>query len=205
MRKTLVGLLVFVSVGYVFIKSPVHYLSDSRYSLLMDEAILEYGSPNMIAYRVPRYLWTIEMVNGRLLYLYPWGGPLLSLPELAMFRTVGLKVAPQRVYSEENELKMQVYITTVSCAITVWLFYDMAAVTLPVGWSVTIALGGAFGTQVWSTASRNLWPQTWYLLLVSLSLWLLIRSRLRPIVLAWACFARPQGLPVALEWSVFIF
>jgi len=48
--------------------------------LLMDEAILESGSPDMMIYRVPRYFWTVRIVDGRLLNIYPWGGPLLSLP-----------------------------------------------------------------------------------------------------------------------------
>jgi hypothetical protein len=216
--KTLVGLSLFICVGFVFLESPVRYLADSRYALLMDQAILERGTPNMKPYQVPRgvsspytnhgYLWTIDIVKGRLLYIYPWGGPLLSLPAVAVLNAAGFKVAPQGIYNEGNELALQVWFATVLCAAAVWLFFDMAATMLPLRWSVAIALSAAFGTQLWSTTSRNLWPQTWNLLLISLSVWLLMKPRIQPLVLgtvlAWACFARPQGSPIALMVGVYV-
>jgi hypothetical protein len=208
-KKLLSGLLLFVSVGYVFAKSPVRYVSDSRYSLLMDQAILEHGSPNLMAYKLPDHLWTIGFVNGQLLYLYPWGGPLLSLPIVAALGAGGIKVAPDGIYSVRQEVKMQFYVTTFLCAAIVWLFFDLCAATLSIGWSVAIALAAAFGTQIWSSASRSLWPQTWYLLLASLAVWLLMKPRLRPALLsttlAWACFARPQGFAVALMVGFYLF
>lgn len=218
MKKRLVGLLLLLFVASVYYRAPVHFLSDSYFSLLMDEAILEHGSPNLMPYQVPRgqgvpfvnhgYLWTLDLVNGRLLYVFPWGGALLALPSVAVFEAAGLKVAPQGVYNPNNELKMQVYLTTISCALIVWLLFDTAAQTMPLGWSFTMAIGAALGTQIWSTASRSLWPQTWNLLLVSVAIWLLVRGRTRPILLgtalAWACFARPQSIPTAAMIGVYV-
>jgi hypothetical protein len=212
------GLLLFLFVGYVFYSSPLHYLSDSTYSLLMDEAILEHGTPNMMPYQVPRghgipfinqgYLWTLDPVMGRILYVYPWGTPLLSLPEVAVFEAAGFRVAPQGIYNADNELKIQVYLTTFLCALVVWLFFDMAASMLPLGWSITIALSAAFGTQIWSTVSKSLWPQTWYLLLISAAVWLLVKERAWPIVLAtllaWASFTRPQGVVIAVMVGAYL-
>ena len=183
----------------------MHYLSDGRFSLLMDEAILRYGTPNMIRYQVPRgqgvafanhgYLWTMDLVKGRLLYVFPWGGALLSLPAVAVFNGAGFRVAPHRIYSGSNELEMQAILATLLCALAVWVFYETATFLLPAGWSVAIALSAAFGTQIWSDTSRTLWPQTWYLLLIALAIWILMSGRGRPVllgtILAWACFARP--------------
>ncbi len=175
----------------------------------MDEAILQYGTPNMIRYQVPQgqgipfvnhgYLWTIDIVKGRLLYVFPWGGALLSLPAVAVFNAIGFRVAPHRIYSGSSELEMQTILATLLCALAVWVFYTTASSLLPLGWSVAIALSAAFGTQIWSDASRTLWPQTWYLLLIALAISILMSERGRPVllgtILAWACLTRP-GAPL---------
>jgi hypothetical protein len=75
--------VLFSSVACVFYICPVHYLSDSAFSLLMDEALIHKWTPNMIDHQVPRghgdvfvndgYPWQIKIIRGRLLYVYPWG------------------------------------------------------------------------------------------------------------------------------------
>src|ERR1022692_100646 len=110
MKRLLIALLIVLTSGCAFYLSPVHYVSDSAFSLLMDEAILHYGTPNMIPYEVPRgpkgdpsfngngYLWPIDKVKGRLLYKYSWGSALLSLPVVAAFNQLGFTVAPNHIY-----------------------------------------------------------------------------------------------------------
>jgi hypothetical protein len=218
-KKALTGLLLFLLTAFVYYQTPVHYLSDSSYSLLMDEAILHHGTPDMRAYEVPReqsaafinhgYMWTIDIVKGRLLYLYPWGGALLSLPAVALFNADGIRVAPHGIYLENHEQRMQMILTTIICALIVWIVLETAALILPLGWSLAIALSAAFGTQLLSSSSRDLWPQNWYLLLVIISIWLLLKARPRPALmgtmLAWACFARPPGVPVAMMVGLYMF
>ncbi len=218
MKQPGVGLLLFLFVAFVYSKAPVYYLSDSSYSLLMDEAILHHGTPDLSMYQVPRwqgtsyinqgYLWTLDPVRGRLLYVYPWGGPLLSLPFVAVLNEFGLRVATHESYVASNELRMQMILTGLVSACTVWVFFETAGLILPLGWSTTIALSAAFGTQIWSTVSRSLWPQTWYLLLVSAAIWLLMKGRPRPILMgtlfAWASFTRLQGAPIAVMVGAFL-
>src|SRR5246127_5583764 len=79
----LLGIALFLSVACAFYISPVHYLMDGQYSLLMDEALIHKWTPNMIDYQVPRghggiyindgYSYQILILKGRLLYGYPWG------------------------------------------------------------------------------------------------------------------------------------
>src|SRR5215471_18638960 len=155
----LIGIVLFLSVACAFYFSPVHYLSDSGFSLLMDEALIHEGTPDMIRYQVPRghggvfindgYPYNIKIIKGRLLYVYPWGSSLLSLPAVLLFNAVGLKIAPYRSpykYDLSNELRMQTIITTGLCAITIWVIYNAAGCLLPLPWSLAIALGAAFGT-----------------------------------------------------------
>ena len=178
---------------------------------------MENGSPNIFPYQIPHgkglgyssqgYLWTLGLAKGRLLYVYPWGGALLAFPVVAVFEAAGFKVAPGGVYDSAHEVKLQLYLATFLCALAAWLFFDAAAVSLPLGWSFSIAIGAALGTPMWSSASRSLWAQTWNLLLVSVAIWLLVKRRRQPIflgtVLAWACFARPQVIPIAAIIGIY--
>ncbi len=211
------GLLLFLVTWAVFYLSPAHYVTDSAYSMLMDEAILRHGTPNMIGYRVPRgsgpgfengYSYQIAMIGGRLVYIFPWGSPLLSLPGVAILEAVGFKVAPEQIYNLPNEIRVQAILSAFVCAITVLLLYETASLFLPFDWSVAIALGAAFGTQIWSSLSRSLWPQTWYVLLTSAVILVLAGRRMRPIMLAtllaWACLTRPAAAPGAIVVSVYI-
>jgi hypothetical protein len=210
--RGLIGIILLLSVTCALYLSPVHYLSDSGFSLLMDEALIHDWTPNMIHFRVPRghggifindgYPWNIKMINGRLLYVYPWGSSLLSLPAVALLNAEGFKIAPHRAgynYDYSREAKMQAIIATGVCAMTTWVIYDAASAYLPLEWSLAIALAAAFGTGIWSSASRSLWPQTWAVLLMTSSVWVLLKGGIRPFLLgslvAWACLTRPQIIP----------
>jgi hypothetical protein len=213
-----IGAILFLSVACVFYISPVHYLSDSRFSLLMDEAFIHKWTPNMIDYQVPRghggdfindgYLWNIKVIKGRLLYVYPWGSSLLSLPVVALFNAAGFRVAPRNKYDGENETRMQAIITTGLCAVTIWVSYEAAGCLLPLSWSLAIALGTAFGTPIWSSASRSLWPQTWAVLLTTIAIWILLSGSIRPFllatVLAWSCLVRPQVIPDVIAITGYV-
>ena len=98
--------------------------------------------------------------------------------------------------------------TTLLSGLIVCLVYEAAAALLPVSWSLVIALSVAFGTQMWSSVSRSLWPQTWYLCLIMVIILLLLRGWLRPAVLAtllaWSGFVRPMAAPALLILGVFI-
>jgi len=213
-----VGLSLFLFALLVYSVSPVHYLSDSRYSILMDEAILQHGTPDMRNYQVQRghglafnkrgYWYTIDLVKGRLLYVYPWGGALLSLPAVAFSHAFRLKAAPRGVYKVSNELKIEAGTAAVLCAAIVVVVFETAILFLSCGWSLAIALAAGFGTPLWSSASRSLWSQTWYMVLISLFIWELVKEKPRPVLLgtllAWVCFARPQASPIVPIVSLYV-
>jgi hypothetical protein len=50
-----------------------------------------------------------------------------------------------------------------------------------------VAAGTAFGTQVWSTASRALWNETWGILLLTSAIWMLVKAETRPQRLQPVC------------------
>src|SRR5438876_970106 len=96
------------------------------------------------------------------------------------------------------------------------ILFLTARLILPPGWSVLVALGGALGTQVYSTASRALWSETWGIFLLGLVVLLLVayetgRHRFHPVLLAsllsWSYFVRPTFVLaiLAITFYVLIF
>src|SRR4029453_1968034 len=82
------------------------------------------------------------------------------------------------------------------------IFLRTALLLLPPRWSWIVALAGALGTQVWSTASRVLWSDTFLTLILGAAVWLLVlhetgrRRMSAPLLatlLAWGYFCRPTA------------
>jgi hypothetical protein len=84
------------------------------------------------------------------------------------------------------------------------------------GWSALLALSCALGTQVWSTASRALWSETWGIFLIGIVVLILLahevgRRTIKPILLAsllaWSYFVRPTfSVPIiAITIYILIF
>jgi len=61
-------------------------------------------------------------------------------------------------------------------ATAVFFYHEHPCAAL--GWSIVLALGSALGTQVWSTASRVMWSDTWAIVLTAVIIFLLLASRL---------------------------
>jgi hypothetical protein len=216
-KKSIISLLLFLIAMILFLWSPNHYLYDSKYSLLMDEAIIHHGSPDMIRYVKQRftplrpnhgYTYTLDLIDGRLLYIYPWGSSLLSLPEVALFNLTGFEVASDGHYNDNNENRMQAIIAAFVCAGVVLILFEAASSCLTLGWSLVIALVAGFGTPIWSTASRSLWPQTWSLVPISLAILLLLKEKPRPVwlgsLVALALFVRPQTMPAVTMITLYV-
>jgi hypothetical protein len=96
------------------------------------------------------------------------------------------------------------------------IIYFTARLLVARGWSILIALGSVLGTQVWSTASRALWADTWGIFLLGFVVWMLLahetgRHRIRPVLLAsllaWTYFVRPTySIPIiAITLYILIY
>ena len=109
---------------------------------------------------------------------------------------------PDSTYNESGETALQGAIAAVLMAVLVAIFYCTARLKLSVAWSLIVAVGAGFGTQILSTASRALWSETWSALLIGIVVYWLARDavgrkKINPYalasVLAWTYFVRPTN------------
>ncbi|HYL59809.1 MAG TPA: hypothetical protein VEU51_13140 [Candidatus Acidoferrales bacterium] len=231
-RRT--GVLIFVLTLLVFLISPVWGLSDACFSMLVSESIIHRHSTYLNAYRFPAPIresvpcvspappvprdfvtYQLDRVNGNVVYCYPNGSSILSIPFVAVMNLLGVyPYAPDGVYNHAGEAVIQRMLAALLMAGYSFLVFRMALIVLSVTPATVIALGTAFGTQVWSTASRAMWAHTWFIFLGGLIAYSLLKREtgskgFGPIMLAtllsWMFFVRPTGAIPIVCVSVYLF
>ena len=218
---------IFVLTFLVFWCSPVTQVTDSNYAMLLSQDLLEHRSFVLDHYAIPRLtpefhyntimngeIHQLELRDGHLYYYFPPGTSVLSVPFVALLKACGMSAAnPDGTHNLDAEIRMQAVLAAFLMAVLAVVFFCTARLVLPLGWSAVIALGSAFGTQMWSTASRALWTETWGILLLGIVVWVLFRSetlgrRLNPMwlgtMLAWTYFVRPTNAVAILAISVYV-
>ncbi len=227
-RTALIPAAIFSVTLSIFLLSPVHQVTDSSYSMMLSENLLYHRSFELSHYNIPRGqpiwfryyfrngdIYQLEWVKGRLYYNFPLGSSVLSAPFVAVLNALGVSaVNSDRSYNGKGEERIEILLAAILMAALVCVFYFLARLVLPTAHSVVIALGGGLGTQIWSTASRSLWSDTWGSLLLGMVILMLFaaangRYRLRPIllatVLAWMYFVRPTFAVHIVGITVYVF
>ena len=211
-----VALLVFGAALIVFLVSPVRQIADSKYSMVLSQSLWERGRFDLDGYFAPdhdRYTTRLETVNGHLYYAFPPGSSLLSVPFVGAMNMLGVAaVRPGGLYDRGAENAIQAFLAALLMAGLAAIIFETARRFLPLGWSLAVAAGGAFGSQVWSTASRGLWSDTWGIFLIGCVVWLLVRvdrgEARQPVLLAtllsWSYFVRPTNSVAILAVTVYI-
>jgi hypothetical protein len=220
---------LFATTLAIFLASHIRQVADSNYSMLLSQSLLDHGTVMLDDYAIPGFDRTqptglktenplqLEVVNGHVYYWYPPGSSVLSIPYVALMNAIGISpTTADGTFNYLGEKLIQTRLAALLMAgLTVTIFFT-ARLVLPLGWSVVIALSSALGTQVWSTASRGLWSDTWGIFLLGFVVWMLLaqetgRSRLRPVLLAslmaWTYFVRPTfSVPIfAVTVYVLLF
>lgn len=221
---------IFVATLLIFLASRVHQFADSNYSMLLSESLLVHQSFALDQYALPRNqpqfrgdhftngsIYQLEIVDGHIYYHFPAGSSVLSTPFVALarlFRTSA--VNPDGTYNPLGEAAIEARLAAFLMATLAVLFFLTARLLLPPAWSTVVAIWAALGTQVYSTASRALWSDTWGILLLGIALFMLVahevgRRRLNPIwfasLLSWLYFVRPTfAIPIiAISCYLLIF
>jgi hypothetical protein len=227
------GPLLFALASLAFMFSPVLVLSDSNYSMLLSDSIIRHHSTHLNSYHFPSTIahsapcispspsdaidpetYQLDQVKGNVVYCYPNATSLLSVPFVVLMEV--FKVSPVtadgRPYIEGEALLQRLLASLLMAGLTVIIFRT-ARVLLDLRTSVFLAVGAAFGTQIWSTASRSLWAHTWLIFLGGVVVNLLLRagaekSKFRPVLLAtliaWMYFTRPTALIPLVCLTIYI-
>ena len=226
-RDALLCLAIFAVALTVFLRSPIIDVGDSKFTLLLTQNLLskhgfmldryhlgQQGVVNVGNAVLDSHVYQIEFVDGHTYYYFPPGSSILSTPFVLVEDWLGHSVLDaNRQYSLPQEVKLQHSIASFLMALLVVIFYGTARLLLPAGWSALIAVGTAFGTQIWSTASRGLWTHTWGISLLGTALYLLLaqetgRRKVHPVLLAtvlsWTYFVRPTNAIFIIGITVYL-
>jgi hypothetical protein len=224
----LTAALIFILTFFIFLFSPLSQIADSKYSMLLSESLIKNRSFTLDNYAIPRLtpifhdnnykngnIYQIELVGDHLYYYFPPGTSVLSAPYVGLMNLLGISAAnADGTYSQRGEEKIEVSLAALLMATLASIFFFTARLVLPWRWSLLIALGGALGTQIWSTASRGMWTHTWGALLLGLALWMLLAQEtgkrdLKPVLfaslLSWMYFVRPTSSIFIVALSLYIF
>ena len=227
-RDSVAAVSLFALALTVFLLTPIHDVTDSAYSMLASESLLKHHTFTLDQYSLPRYepkhyvdyvsngkLYTIEVANDHLYYFFPPGNLVLSAPFVAIFNAFGVSPAnPDGTYNPDGEEKIESVLAALLMAGLTVIFFYTSRLLLPFRWSLMIALGGAFGTQIFSTASRVLWTDTWGTFLLGVALWLILRRETRKgelngiilaTLLAWLYFVRPTFSVHIIAITIYVF
>lgn len=225
--KPVVASLIFCLTLLIFVSSHVHQVTDSNYSMLVSESLVKHGSFTLDHYALPRYeptwegyyfkdgpLYQLEIVDGHLYHHLPPGTAVLSTPYVFLLNSLGISAAnPDGTYNPRGEVMIEGSLAAILMALLACIFFLTARLVLPTSWSVVLALSGSLGTQIYSTASRALWSDTWGILLLGVAIFLLLahetgRRRCNPVLLAtllaWTYFVRPTFVLAIFAVTVYL-
>ncbi len=226
--------IVFVICVTIFMLAPVKQIVDSRYAIMLSQNLITYNSFKLDNYNIMKtimfdkegklvktadnvtykYPYQIESVNGHQYYLLPNGSSVLSVPLVYIYNIFGIyAVNTNNTLNDVNEAIIQRGIASFLMASLCVLIFKLATCYLPVRLSLAVVIVSAFGTQIFSTASRALWSHTWGIFIVGIVICLLVRLEKETAftgiklgtLLSWLYFVRPTYSIQIIIVSIYIF
>jgi hypothetical protein len=206
--------LTFLLALTVFLLSHVHQVADSAYSMMVSESLIHHRTFALDHYSLPKTDYRLEESRGHIYYHLPPGTPVLSVPYVAIMNTLGVSAAnPDGTYNPRGEMIIETTLAALLMASLAVVFLITARLLLPLRWGIVITLGGVLGTQVYSTASRALWSDTWGLLIMGVVVGALLareggRWSMHPSILAsllaLAYFVRPTAAVPIMAITIYL-
>ena len=205
-KKRITAILLFLVISITYYSLPTTQTTDSLYSILLTETITKdkkidlgehFDTTSNSETEIP---YQIEQINDKKNYYFPHGSSFLSAPFVYIINTMGLESIQDKKYSISNEIKIQKILSSGLTAATVAVTFLILRIFLGNTTSLLITTIFAFATPLASTLSRGLWAHTWLVFLLSISIFIVLRSINRktlpnPYILAtlmsWMYFVRP--------------
>jgi hypothetical protein len=226
-RTHLGAFLLAITALVIFLFSPVRQVNDSKFSMLVSQGLIQHRSFALDHYSIPRLapvyreeyvqngeLYQLEQVNNHIFYFFPPGSSVLSVPFVTLMNAFGISAAhPDGTYDSEGEKTIEGYLAALLMAALIAVFFYTSSLAHGFGTSAIIALGAAFGTQVWSTASRAMYTDTWALLLLGIIILMLAANEInkRPFnsillasLMSWMYFVYPLYAVHVIGVSIYV-
>ena len=167
------GIAIVTFTLAIFMISRVHQVTDSSYSMLLSQSLLDHRSFALDHY-TPAGLSARDDQRAHLLSFSSRHVGSLDSVCLVLNR-LGVSAAnADGTYNPRGEMMIEAGLAALLMAVLAGIFFFTARLLLPDRWSAVVALGGALGTQVYSTASRALWSETWGIFLLGIVVLLLL-------------------------------
>lgn len=215
------GALLFLVLLAIYWKGALWSVSDSRYMVLLSETLLRDKTFALDAHVKPpldpaefpgprhdgELPYQLARINGRIVYSYPNGTAVLSLPVVWLCNLSGRSViGPDGRYRPEVEWRIQKIIACLLCAAFGALLFAIARQFLPPSPAWVAAFMAGICTPVFSSLSRAVWSDTWVVVLAAAALLLAVRAErgapfhplLAATLVSWAFFCRPTAAGPAL-------
>lgn len=224
-RDGTIGLALGLALAALYLATPGRPLLDSKYALLTSESLLLRQSWDLSPYlpewscpaaaadpEMRRRAWQLQCAEARLIFAFPPGTPLLSLPAVALLRAAGLSsIRADGLYSQSGERRQQAWLAALVTAATAGLVFAAARRELSPAGAAAVAAATGLGSSLFSLASRALWSHSWAALISAAVLIELLRweegRRRRPALLgallAAAFWVRPTSV-VLIAASVLL-
>ena len=185
-------LLIFFVVLLVHVESKTVTSGDSRWFIPTAISIINHRDIDLNEYadriRSDSY-YGIQRLSGNYYNIFPVGTSILSLPivwliDVALDRIVGISFE-EHLKSNRSE-NTERFIASIFVAIATVFIFLIAENTISSKFTpYLIAFIFAFATSAWSTASRALWQHGPSMMLLSASLYFLLKARNNPVNLLW--------------------
>ena len=222
-RDRIGAAIVLVGTFLVFWLCPVHTISDSRYEMFFSQQLLWHQSFSVSASAIPELQsdqpghelpWQLSQVGERFYHYYPVGNIIFPMPYVALANAMGISAIDQDgKYNPTGDAWMQKVLAALLMAALAIIIFFIARLFLSFEWSILITAATAFGTQMWSTASRAMWSHTPGIFILGVVLFLIVRTetrkaRLPPVLLgtclSWLYLIRPNFTFSIIAIAVYV-
>jgi hypothetical protein len=208
-RRSALPLIIFLAVFASYIKSPIMTASDARWIIPTAINIINKGSTELddhLELIKDNNFYGIVKINNHYYNYFPAGTAIIAVPfvwTISRFVNNATIIRYHSVYER--------FIASFILAITAVIIYLIACLDLKRSYALVIVFIFAFCTPAWSQASRELYQHGPSMLMLTLSLYLILRADSRPwliqyigALLAMAYIIRPTNSIALICFSLFV-
>jgi len=202
---SIIPFIVFSLVVTVYLFSPNITSTDSCFSIPLARSIIRQGNTNLdeiketirqAEKRARENFYNITIINNHYYSTYPIGTPLLASPLVFVLDKYFTYFTPTQPLMILSLLEEKI-IASLFAAMAVVFVYKIACFLLASRKkAIIITLISAFGTSIWSTASRALWQHGPSMLMLSIALYLIVLARQKPSLIQYA------SIPLAMSYVI---